>query len=101
MGGKRIPVTGERNGADVICPLFRYQLKVRRALPDWLFSWLAGIVANAAGSGSIGVLVLRRPRRPRRDGLVVVRWSDWVQLHGVPDVPDEAIEEDLCESTTL
>lgn len=91
-GGRRIPVTGERHGSDVDAAMFCYQLKVRRALPRWLFDWLAGIVASAKAKGKVGVLVLNIPRRPRRDALVLVRWSDWCDLHGRPDVDDGSDE---------
>lgn len=36
MGGKRIPVTGERDGADVVAGPFVYQAKLRRGLPSYL-----------------------------------------------------------------
>lgn len=88
-GGQRIPVTGERHGSDVDHPLFAYQLKVRRALPAWLFTWLAGIVANAKRTDRVGVLVLNLPRKPRRGALVVLRWDDWVSLHGTPAVAED------------
>ena len=45
----------QRSGADVICPLFAIA-KMRRASRLVLFTWLTGL-ANAAGSGGIGVLV--------------------------------------------
>ena len=89
LGGKRLACTGERHGADVSHPLFKVQLKVRRALPAWIFDWLGGIVANARPSGSIGVLVLNKPRCPRRQALVILRWDDWVSIVGTPQVPDE------------
>lgn len=89
-GGRRIPVTGERHGSDVDHPLFAFQLKVRRALPGWLFDWLGGIVANAEPRGKVGVLILNRPRQPRRNALVVLRWSDWCALHGSPAQGTEA-----------
>jgi hypothetical protein len=60
-------------------------------LPAWLFRWLSGIVA-AAEPGQFGVLVLRRPRTPRSDALVCVRWKDWVALHGAPLEPVEGEE---------
>lgn len=84
LGVRRIPVTGERHGADFLDGVAAYQLKVRRAFPVWLFAWLAGIVATASVTGRVGVLVLNRPHSPRRDALVCLRWSDWVALHGTP-----------------
>jgi hypothetical protein len=83
LGGVRIPVTGiDRHGADVVTPLFDVQVKLRRSLPAWLWRWLAGIVATAEGHGKVGVLVLRTPRMEDRDALVVLRMTDWRDLHG-------------------
>jgi hypothetical protein len=93
-GGQRIPVTGERDGSDVDHPVFCFQLKVRRALPAWLFTWLGGIVATAQRKHRIGVLVLNLPRRPRRHALVIVRWEDWVSLHGSVPVTSADTPED-------
>ena len=42
VGGKRIPVTGERDGADVDAGPFVYQCKLRRGLPSYLRDWLRG-----------------------------------------------------------
>jgi hypothetical protein len=81
VGCQRIPVTGERHGADFRTALFAYQLKVRRVIPQWLFTWLSGICTTAAPN-RVGVLVLNRPQQPRRDAIVILRWSDWVDLHG-------------------
>ena len=81
VGTERIPVTGERHGADYATKMFSYQLKIRKVIPAWLFDWLEGI-CGAAGRDRIGVLVLNRPRRRTGDALVVVRHSDWVDLHG-------------------
>jgi hypothetical protein len=95
-GGKRIPVTGERQGADVGHEVFSFQLKVRKALPDWLFGYLGGICRRAKENGTIGVLILNRPRRPRKDALVIVRWGDWCDLVGTPPpaaMPENALEE--------
>ncbi len=66
VGNEREPVTGERAGRDFgKRGMFAYQVKVRRALPAWLFDWLGGIVTTARRHNQIGVL-------------------DWVDLHGVP-----------------
>jgi hypothetical protein len=87
IGTERIPVTGERHGADFRAGRVAYQLKVRRALPRWLFTWLDGICATAITRHQIGALVLNLPRRPRREALVIVRWADWCGL--VTDAPPE------------
>lgn len=81
VGTERIPVTGERHGADGRTQMFAYQFKLRR-MPSWLFLWVAGICASARVSGRIGVVVLKQPNMRDTDALVVLRWSDWVDLHG-------------------
>jgi hypothetical protein len=82
MGTERIPVTGERHGADGATAMFCFQYKLRNALPDWLFEWLGGIVGTAERQQKIGVLVLKTPGMEDRDAIVMLRWSDWVDLHG-------------------
>jgi hypothetical protein len=83
MGVERQPVTGERNGADnAPHPRFCFQFKLRRLIPTWLFTWLAGITSTASRDGKVGVLVLKRPRMEDGDAVVVLRWRDWVDLHG-------------------
>ena len=81
-GTTRIPVTGERDGADGTTAMFCFQFKLRRTLPLWLWEWLDGIVAHAESRGKVGVLVLKRPRQRDADALVVLRWQDWLDLHG-------------------
>ncbi len=84
LGGKRIPVTGiDRDAADVVTPLFLVQAKLRKALPSWLFAWVGGIVQQAIGTGRIGIVILRQPGMDNADGLVVMRYGDFVSLHGV------------------
>lgn len=82
MGTERIPVTGERHGADAANGMFCFQFKMRRMLPSWLFTWMDGICGNAQTHGKIGVLVLKVPRMQDADALVVLRWKDWHALHG-------------------
>ncbi len=83
MGVERQAVTGERHGADnQPHERFCFQFKLRRALPRWAWDWLAGIVATAQRDGKIGVLVVKRPRQQDTDALVILRWDDWVALHG-------------------
>jgi hypothetical protein len=90
VGCERIPVTGERHGADFANGPFAYQLKVRGMLPVWLFDWLDGICLTAGCKNLTGVLVLNRPRRRRSEALVIVRWADWVALHGTPAIPEDS-----------
>lgn len=83
LGGRRIPVTGiDRDGADVVTELFHIQVKLRKALPAWLWRWLDGIVGTARQERKIGILILRKPRMEDADALVVLKYSDWIDLHG-------------------
>lgn len=85
LGGARIPVTGiDRDGADVVTPMFHVQVKLRKALPAWLWAWLAGIRSDATPAGKVGVLILKKPRQDDREGLVVMSYGDFVELHGRP-----------------
>jgi hypothetical protein len=92
VGTERIPVTGERAGADGATSRFCFQFKLRRALPAWIFTWLGGITTTACRTGKIGVLVVKRPRMRDEDAIVLLRWADWVALGGVtsPAVPVSA-----------
>jgi hypothetical protein len=91
VGTERIPVTGERHGADCANGLFCFQFKLRRVLPAYLWEWLGGIVASAARSGKVGVLVVKKPRQQDAEALVVLRWQDWVDLHGKSDAKPEEV----------
>jgi hypothetical protein len=83
LQGQRIPVTGiDRDGADVVTPLFHVQVKLRKALPAWLWRYLGGIVADARPAGKTGLLVLKLPRQKDTEGLVVLRYGDFVDLCG-------------------
>lgn len=85
LGGRRIPVTGiDRHGADVVTPRFHIQVKLRKALPVWLWQWLDGIRWDAAPEQKIGILILKLPRQRDDEGLVVMAYGDFVALHGDP-----------------
>lgn len=85
LGGRRIPVTGiDRDGADVVSQMFDVQVKLRKSLPSWLWGWLGGICQTAKGSGRVGILVLRKPRQDDTEALVVMRYGDFIDLHGKP-----------------
>ena len=82
VGGRRIPVTGERDGADVIAGPFVYQAKLRRGLRSYLRDWLRGIVAAGERSGTTGVVVWKAPRALDDEAVVVLRLKDWQAWHG-------------------
>lgn len=87
LGGRRVPVTGlDRDGADVVTPMFHAQLKLRKALPSWLFAWMDGIVATTP-DGKVPLLILRKPRQEDRDALVIMRYGHFRDLHGDPQPP--------------
>ena len=89
LGTHRIPVTGERAGADFADGMFAYQAKLGRRCPAYLREWLAGIVAAGDRRGLVGVVVWKPKGTRDRDALVVVRFRDWCDLHvgrgGNPD----------------
>lgn len=89
VGTMRKPCDGSREGKDFETALFGYQLKYRNTFPSWLWTWLRGIVNKCEPDGQIGVLVLNRPHHDRKEALVVVRWEDWVQIHGDIETPPE------------
>jgi hypothetical protein len=80
-----------RMARDVGTERFCFQFKLRRVLPAYLWEWLGGIVASAARSGKVGVLVVKKPRQQDADALVVLRWQDWVDLHGKSDAKPEEV----------
>jgi len=89
VGTERIPVTGERHGADAEDPMFCYQFKLGRSQPSYLREWLAGIVAAGAARrpGKVGVVVWKPKGARDGDALVLLRWCDWVALHGAVGAP--------------
>jgi hypothetical protein len=90
LKGKRIPVTGiDRDGADVVTPLFLVQSKLRKTLPVWLWTWLMPIACDAREQGRIGILVLRKPKMRNNDGLIVLRYDDFVSLVGALTPPED------------
>lgn len=96
IGGHRRPVTGlDRGDGDAFTDMFEIQCKVRNGQPSYLREWLHGIVTTAAARGRIGVVVWKEPGRGHDDddALVVMRWRDFVDLHGdVKGSHDENID---------
>lgn len=89
VGTERIPVTGEREGADFADGLCVYQAKSRKSIPSWLWGWLEGIRATGKRAGRQGVLVLHKPGQDRKDALVVLSWQSWTELHGEPEARND------------
>lgn len=90
VGVERKPCDGSRAGADFEDAIACYQLKVRKAIPSWLWDWMSGIQGTAKAKGKLGVLVLKHPRQRDSDALVVLRWGDWVEIVGQPSRDDAA-----------
>lgn len=85
LGMARRPVTGiDRGDGDVFNAMFEAQCKVRGGQPSYLREWLSGIVATAKARGRIGIVIWKEsgPGHPDGEALVVLRLSDWVELHG-------------------
>lgn len=80
LGGKRIPVTGEREGADVESVLALGQCKKRKRMPEYLFSWLDGIRRRAKDKGKLGIVVMQRPGRLDLESVVIMRFDDFLDI---------------------
>lgn len=96
LGGRRRPVTGlDRGDGDVFTPMFEVQCKLRNGQPDYLKRWLADICRTATVRDRVGVVVWKEPGRGRDDGdaLVVMRFRDFVDLHGELPVSDNPTAE--------
>jgi hypothetical protein len=87
LGGRRRPVTGlDRGDGDVFTPMFEVSCKLREGQPDYLVTWLAEVCRTAKARDRIGVVVWKTPGRGKddADALVVMRFGDFVDLHGDP-----------------
>lgn len=88
-GVERRPNTGERDGSDAMPhPLFAFQMKLRKAIPKCIREWSDGIHATARRDGKIGVLIVKEPGLHDENALVIVRYRDWVDLHGTAKVAE-------------
>jgi hypothetical protein len=86
-GVERAPVTGERDASDAMPhPMFCFQMKLRKAIPKCIRAWSDSIHASAQKTGKCGVLIVKEPGKHDDNALVIVRYKDWIDLHGtVPD----------------
>src|ERR1035437_1303831 len=82
VGSERIPVTGERHGADFEDARFVFQANLGRSMPSYLRDWLAGIqnAGAARQPQKIGAGVWKPKRVEDADALVIVSWRDWLAL---------------------
>lgn len=88
-GVERQPVTGERDGSDAMPhPLFCFQMKLRKAIPKCIREWSDSIHRSASKTGKCGVLIVKEPGKHDDNALVIVRYRDWVDLHGSPPAAD-------------
>ena len=94
LGGKRIPVTGERAGADVKAGHFRIQAKLGYHEPGYLRKWLQGIVGSAdleeksTGTALLGMVVWKPKGVADDEALVVLRLRDFTDWFGGNDESD-------------
>ena len=89
IGGRRIPVTGiDRHGADVVNPMFHVQAKRRKGMPGYVREWLDGICAEAKPHDKVGVVIWTEPGMRDAEAVVMLKYRDWVSLHGVLSVEE-------------
>jgi hypothetical protein len=64
--------------------MFELQCKLRAGQPSYLKAWLKDIVAAATARERVGVVVWKETGagKPDDNALVVMRWKDFVALHG-------------------
>lgn len=62
--------------------MFAFQMKLRKTIPKCIREWSDGICRTAARDGKIGVVIMKEPGKHDDNALVVVRYRDWVELHG-------------------
>ena len=84
-GVERQPVTGDRDGSD--CKrhgMFSFQIKLRKSVPKSIREWSDAIHRWAQRDGTVGVLIVKEPGKHDANALVILRFDDWVALHGTP-----------------
>ena len=87
LGTERIPVTGrqrDKHGADFEDGLVMYQAKWGYQQPGYILGWLIGICNTAASHGKLGAVIWQKYGGRTKDSLVVMRFEDYVALHGSP-----------------
>ena len=82
FGTERIPVTGERDGADAMNVMFAFQFKLGRRFPAYLAEWLDGIRQTGARHNRVGVVIWKPKNVRDENAVVVMRLKDFRDLHG-------------------
>lgn len=102
-GVERQPVTGERDGSDSQPhPMFVISCKLRKSVPKTIREWSDSIHRCAVRNSKIGVLIVKEPGKHDENALVILRYRDWVDLHGSPmkETPNDGISHDDVRGTT-
>lgn len=82
-GVERQPVTGDREAGDSKAhPMFVFQMKLRQSIPKCIREWSDGVCGTATRERKIGVLIVKEPGKHDENALVILRYKDWVDLHG-------------------
>ena len=82
VGGRRIPVTGERDGADVIAGAFGLSSETPGAGCRPTCATATRITAAGERKNATGIVVWKAPRALDDDAVVILRLQDWQKLHG-------------------
>ena len=84
-GVERQAVTGERDGSDCKAhSMFVFSMKLRKSVPKTIRDWSDSIHRCAQRQGKTGVLIVKEPGKHDENALVILRYSDWLELHGTP-----------------
>jgi len=87
LGTERIPVTGRQQdlgGSDFEDGLVCYSMKHGYSQPGYILGWLHAICAFAFRREKLGAVIWHKKGGRMKDSVVVMRFEDWVQLHGKP-----------------
>ncbi len=92
LGLERIPVSGRQRdigGADFEDGLVCFSMKHGYTQPGYIKGWLIAICNHAASKDKLGAVIWQKKFGKMKDSLVVMRFSDWVQLHGGGEKDDD------------
>jgi hypothetical protein len=70
--------------------MFSFQMKLRKSVPKCIREWSDAIHRAAQRDGTVGVLIVKEPGKLDDNALVIVRYRDWISLHG--DMPKSVTE---------